>query len=196
MTDTPTNPDRLAGLAAPKDEPHVALGFALVTTFGLGHMRPASGTWGSLPPVALALGLAAFCQLTGSGWWVYAAPLIAILLASCAACVFMGDRAEARFGKKDASQIVADETAGQCLPLLAVLPATLATDLTAEGLGGFVPAAIAILLAFFAFRGFDIWKPQPADALQRVPGGWGVLLDDLVAGVYAAIPVALLQFFI
>jgi len=183
-------PQRLDDLGPRRDPPEVRLGFLLVTTFGLGHMRPASGTWGSLPPPALALGLVTLVIGFGVPWGVYAAPLVAILLASCAACVFMGDRAEARFGKKDASEIVADETAGQCLPLFVVplfVPAGEDGFWTA-----FLVAAVLITASFFAFRAFDIGKLEPANALQGVPGGWGVLLDDLVAGVYAAITVGVM----
>lgn len=191
MAEGNTGPISLDGLEPKKDPPGVALGFALVTTFGLGHFRPASGTWGSLPPVALALGLAALVLATGSGWWVYALSLIVICLASCAACIFMGDRAEARFGRKDASEVVADETAGQCLPLL-VVPMGMAGATLAD----FWPVAAIIVLSFFAFRGFDILKTEPADSLQAIPGGWGVLLDDLVAGLYALAVVALAHLFI
>jgi phosphatidylglycerophosphatase A len=47
-------------------------------------------------------------------------------------------------------------------------------------------AVFTLLLAFLAFRAMDITKPWPCMRLQRIPGGWGILLDDLVAGVYAA----------
>lgn len=180
-------PQRLDDLEPRRDSSEVRLGFALVTTFGLGYMRPASGTWGSMPPPALALGLITLVIGFGLPWGVYVAPLVAILLASCAACVFMGDRAEARFGKKDASEIVADETAGQCLPLFVVpmfVPAGVDGFWTA-----FIVAAVLIAASFFAFRAFDIWKLEPANMMQAAPSGWGVLLDDLVAGAYAAVAV-------
>jgi phosphatidylglycerophosphatase A len=52
----------------------------------------------------------------------------------------------------------------------------------------FVPKTVpAVILAFVAFRAFDIIKPQPARALERIPNGWGIMLDDVVAGVYANI---------
>ncbi len=191
MAETHTTPISLDGLERPRDTPGVALGFALVTTFGLGHCRPAPGTWGSLPPVALAMGLAALVLATGSSWWVYALPLVVVCLASCAACIFMGDRAEARFGRKDASEVVADETAGQCFPLL-VVPMGMAGATLAD----FWPVAGLIVLSFFAFRLFDILKPEPANSLQAIAGGWGVLLDDLVAGLYATALVALVHLFI
>jgi phosphatidylglycerophosphatase A len=87
-----------------------------------------------------------------------------------------GDRAEVCFFKKDPSQVVADETAGQCLPLMFLPASAFAT------VG---QAAFTIAWAFICFRLLDIVKPWPARGLQRVPGGWGILIDDLFAGVYA-----------
>lgn len=142
-----------------------------------------------MPPPALAMGLAALVIGMDLPWGVYVAPLVAILLASCAACVFMGDRAEARFGKKDASEIVADETAGQCIPLMAV---PVFVSIEEPFWSAFWPAAVLITASFFAFRLFDIWKLEPANMMQSAPAGWGVLLDDLIAGVYAAAAVCVL----
>lgn len=151
-----------------------------ITVFGLGHRRPASGTWGSLPPVLIAAALIAAGLGPVDHPILYHAVLIVILLTFSAACILQGDHAEARFGEKDPGQAVADETAGQCLPLLA-LPAT-AVEPGSH-------AALTLLAAFLAFRFFDILKPPPAHGLQRVPGGWGILLDDLVAGLYAMLAV-------
>jgi phosphatidylglycerophosphatase A len=159
----------------------------LITTFGLGHMRPASGTWGSLPPVFIAAALVALNQGPATNPWLYYSALAAILLIFSAACIIDGDAAEARFGEKDPSEVVADETAGQCIPLLAILPSAAST------LGR---TALLIAVAFFAFRILDIIKPPPAKGWQRIPGGWGILIDDLVAGVYAAIVVLGCQRFV
>jgi phosphatidylglycerophosphatase A len=155
---------------------------ALITVFGLGHMRPASGTWGSLPTVVIAGGLWALGQSPGagvesSGNAVYHGVLAMILVTFSAACVRFGDAAEAKWGH-DPAEVVADETAGQCVPLL-LLPASAFADGT---------RALATLAgAFVLFRIFDILKPWPAGRLQRVAGGWGIVLDDLMAGVYAAV---------
>lgn len=76
--------------------------------------------------------------------------------------------AERSLGGKDPGAIVVDEVAGMALSVV-VLPLT-----------------PAVLLAGFAlFRMFDIVKPYPANALQRLPGGVGVMIDDVVAGLYA-----------
>lgn len=148
----------------------------LLTVFGLGRLRPAPGTWGSMPPVAVAGLLIALGVAPGSG--VFEGVMILIMLFFSAACVAQGDLAEAVFGKKDHGTIVADETAGQCVTLafLALLPsAALATPLA---------VAVTLVLCFLAFRAMDIAKPWPADATQKLPAGWGVLIDDLFAGFY------------
>lgn len=147
----------------------------LLTVFGLGHRRPASGTWGSLPPVALA-GVLILIGAGPASWpWVYFGVLALALVIFAGACVLHGDDAEARWGA-DPSEVVADEVSGQCIPLM-FLPAAVEQD-----------TWLAILMlagAFFAFRFFDIIKLEPANALQRLRSGWGVLLDDLAAGLYA-----------
>jgi phosphatidylglycerophosphatase A len=158
-----------------------------ITVFGIGHMRPASGTWGSLPPVVLAVLLfaAGFSPLSGhaTGAWVYFGVLALVFLLGCAACIYEGDRAEARWGK-DPSEAVADETAGQCIPLF-FLPLATTAD--------WWKVAVAVFWAFILFRLMDIVKPWPARGLQRIPAGWGILIDDLVAGVYAALALQLLR---
>lgn len=160
------------------------LGKILLTTFGLGHMRPASGTWGSMPTVVIAGGLilagAAPC---GAGLWpsvVYHGVLVLVLVVFSAACVIYGDGAEVHFGKKDPGSVVADETAGQAIPLM---------GLPAAATGELHHLVFTLLVAFVAFRACDIIKAWPARGMQRYPGGWGILVDDLVAGVQAAVVV-------
>ena len=148
----------------------------LLTVFGLGRLRPAPGTWGSMPPVVMAGLLIALGVAPGSGWFEGA--MILVMLFFSAACVVQGDLAESVFGKKDHGNIVADETAGQCVTLvfLSILPAAaLATP---------IAVAFTLVLCFLAFRAMDIVKPWPADATQKFPAGWGVLIDDLFAGFY------------
>ena len=148
----------------------------LVTTFSLGRCRPASGTWGSLPPVILAGLLLAF-GVQGGGL-LFGLVMAAIVGIFSGACVRFGDQAVSTFGKSDPSEVVADETAGMAL-VLAFLPAG-TTD-------SFGLAVVTLGFAFVAFRLLDIVKPFPADWLERRPGGWGILLDDLMAAVYAII---------
>lgn len=158
-------------------------GRLLITTFGLGFMRPASGTWGSMPSVAVA-GLMMFTGIlpVGPSAWLYHAVLAAIFIIFSWACVRFGPDAEQEFGKKDPGKVVADETAGQCLPLM-FLPIASPDPLR---------IALACGAAFLAFRVLDILKLPPANGLQRLTGGWGILVDDLVAGLQAAVVVQLL----
>jgi phosphatidylglycerophosphatase A len=154
-------------------------GQAMITTGGLGLMRPASGTWGSLPPVILAWVLISVGISPGNGaaaTAVYHSALAAVLIVFSLACLTFGDAAEARWNRKDPGQVVADETAAMCLPLM---------FLPAGAINTMPRTVLTLLVAFLAFRLFDIWKPPPARNLQAVPGGGGILIDDLVAGVYA-----------
>lgn len=154
----------------------------LLTVFGLGHMRPASGTWGSLPPVVLAGVLILIGAGPASLPWVYLGLLALVLVIFAGACVLHGDDAEARWGA-DPSEVVADEVAGQCIPLM-FLPAAVEDEAWM--------AIVMLAAAFFAFRFFDIIKLEPANALQRLRSGWGILLDDLAAGLYAGAAVCVL----
>lgn len=146
-----------------------------VTTFGLGHMRPFPGTWGSLPPLVLALFLLLVLP-DGAFPMALRFVMLLVFIGFTLACVTLGDKAEARFGRKDPSQVVADETAGMalCFMLMPVVD---------PGWGRFG----TLVMAFVFFRMMDIVKPWPADALQAKPSGWGVVLDDLAAGVQAAL---------
>lgn len=154
-----------------------ARGVRLITVFGLGAMRPFPGTWGSLPPVGVALlAWAAFPPALFPA--AHTLLMLALLLIFGVACVVQGDAAEARFGRKDPSHAVADEVAGQAVALL---------PLSWIGAGSALRTLGLLALAFLLFRLFDIAKPWPARSIQRTPGGWGILLDDLIAGAYAAV---------
>lgn len=148
---------------------------AFLTTNGLGHF-PMSGTWGSMPPVALA-GVFIFAGI-GPGTplsWIYFLTMTLILVVYSASCILYGHQAEARWGK-DPSQVVADETAGQAITLM-MIPAGM--------LGSPMAILLSLLGAFLLFRVFDILKPWPAGAMQKYPAGWGILLDDIFAAVMA-----------
>lgn len=94
--------------------------------------------------------------------------LVAFVIVVTVLGTWAAHEAERVLGGKDPGAIVIDEVAGMALAALAIPPT----------LGG-------LLAAFLLFRLFDIVKPYPANALQRCPGGVGVMLDDLVAGLYA-----------
>ncbi len=140
--------------------------------FGTGYLPVAPGTWGS----AAVVGIYLLC-----GWqWPDQRALLTIMaavaIASSLACVAFGRLGEIVWNKKDPSQCVADEWAGQAVALLWVplLPQM-----------GYSGLAIVACVGFVAFRVFDILKPPPARQLEKLPRGWGVLLDDLAAGIYA-----------
>jgi len=143
----------------------------LASCFGLGRLPIAPGTWGSLPPTII---FALICYLGVSA--VLTGVVMAVLAAvGCVVCVKCGPVIIAATGKKDPGEIVADEFAGQSLTFL---------------VGGLLLAGriwLVAVLGFFLFRLFDIIKPPPARRLEKLPAGWGVLADDLLAGLYAGV---------
>lgn len=148
----------------------------LTTTLRLGHLNPFPGAWGALPTAALAGGLLALGAPPNG--WTYNLVLLAVLVLFAGVCVVHGDAAEARYARRDPRQVVADETAGQAIPLMFLPPAAVASP---------GEALATLTLAFVAFRALDVLKPWPCRTLQRLPGGWGILLDDLAAGLYALV---------
>ena len=143
-----------------------------LTAGGLGLLRPAPGTWGSLPPAALAFGMARL----GCPVWQISLAMVMLMVAASVATVRFGDLGERIFGKKDPGSVVSDEVAGQALTLV-WLP---------WGIGFREDLALAAA-GFFLFRVLDIVKPPPARGIQSRHGGWGILLDDLAVAVYGAI---------
>lgn len=136
-----------------------AIGFATVGPVGFVPIAP--GTAGSVAGLALLWAV----RSMRSTWFE-----VAVLLFVTVAGVVASSAAEARFRRRDPGLVVIDEVAGMMVTLLAV-PV------------GFTGA----MIGFFAFRLFDIFKPFPARQAERLPGGWGVMVDDLVAGVYAQV---------
>ncbi len=145
----------------------------IATCFGLGHLRPAPGTWASA--VAVALGLAI------DHWLGFPALVVATLLA-----VVIGYRAVAATlasPADDPAEFVIDEVAGQWLALL--FPAA---AFWLHGVENWPMVAWPGWVAAFAFfRLFDIWKPWLVGRLDRRGGALGVMGDDLVAGLFAGI---------
>lgn len=144
--------------------------------FGTGFLPIAPGTWGSAAAVLIWLAGAAILDGSGQhGWRIVMATVIAIALAS-AICVGFGEYAIALWKRKDPSHVVIDEFAGQWVSLLPV---------------AFLPAGRMQIfvagVAFVFFRVLDVIKPPPARQAESLPAGVGILTDDLMAGVYAAI---------
>jgi len=161
---------------------YFALAFA---TCGVGYFPVAPGTLGSLVGAAIYL----------STWeWIYelleanalqrrlsvlyiATPLLAsmllLIVLITATGIWAASRTEKLLQKKDPSIVVIDEVAGQMIALLSVQ--------------FWSPTWWSILSAFILFRAFDIWKPYPIRRLEALESGLGIMLDDVAAGLYAAV---------
>lgn len=160
----------------------------LGSAFGAGLLPIAPGTWGS------ALTVAVMAALHGvAGWWGGLLPVATTWRAAALAwtavlCVLfvlglrIGNRAAEDWDGEDPGAFVLDEVVGQglaLLPLLCVLPAPL--------------PPLAVAAAFVLFRILDVIKPPPCRRLEELPGGLGIMADDLAAGAYAAVCVAALR---
>jgi phosphatidylglycerophosphatase A len=131
----------------------------LATWFGCGHSPVAPGTVGTLGALPLAYGLHVLGPVA---YW-------AGTLAAVAGGTWAADRTARELGVEDPQVVVIDEVAGVLI----------AIGIAAAG--GPWAAAAAILL----FRLFDVWKPGPVDRVQKLPGGLGIMADDVLAGLLA-----------
>lgn len=139
-------------------------------------MPVAPGTWGSLPPM-IVFGLLG--QYTVSPL-VISTVMMVLVFIGAAVCVCLAPSAIASTGNKDPGEVVADELAGQSVAYL-VAPLVLSDSLAGHQIW------LIALAGFLLFRLFDIVKPWPVRHLEGLPQGWGILADDLMAGVYAAV---------
>jgi phosphatidylglycerophosphatase A len=151
-----------------------------VTGLGLGFAPVAPGTFGSAGAILVAAALWAIGYTTGSGPAVLNVLWVLLTILAGIGCVIWGawaiDYFAARSRKPgDPGPVVIDELAGQWISLVA-LP-----------MGSLRQTLAVLAVQFFLFRLFDVIKPPPARQLERLPAGWGILLDDLAAGIYANI---------
>jgi len=129
------------------------------TVLKIGYLPIAPGTWGSLAAVVVW-----FLIIDSTSTITFIASIIIIF----ALGVYTSSITERHLAQKDPSIIVIDEWVGQWIALL------------------FIPKSLLLgLVAFALFRLFDIWKPYPIKLLDKYPKGWGIMLDDVLAGVYA-----------
>ena len=137
------------------------------TFFYVGYLRPAPGTWGSLAALPIGIYVLIFFD-----WQT--------LLALCLVTFFIGVWASGYYAgsnhKKDPSEVVIDEVAGQWLALVFVNP-----------------LLWELIAAFALFRLFDIAKPWLIGRLERLPAGWGIMSDDMLAGLFAGILIMLFR---
>ncbi|HTY57795.1 MAG TPA: phosphatidylglycerophosphatase A [Bacteroidota bacterium] len=150
----------------------------LATGLYTGYIPWASGTFGSLAGLAVLLlpgtdarGVLPLMIAVGFFAGVYTSGLVAraegnrlTRSAAAAKAMFQGAGHE----QADPSIVVIDEIVGIWISL-----------------AGIAPGVLTYVAAFIFFRLFDVLKPEPARSLERLPGGWGIMLDDVVAGIYA-----------
>ncbi len=181
--------ERLAPEHIAKRTPRDYLALA-VATCGVGYLPLAPGTWGSLVGVGLyaAVRGASLTLFFGVGGQrnfnllhVYYGVIVIELVAATAIALigtWAASRTEKLSAKKDPGKVVIDEVVGQ---FIALIPVPFMLE----------PAWWAAILAFVLFRFFDIVKPYPARKFESLHGGLGIMADDVVAGVYAGIGVAI-----
>jgi len=157
----------------------------LTSCFGLGWLPLAPGSWGSLPS-AIVFGLVYYFSDNTAGQAppynagiLAFALMVALIVAGSVVCVKFSHVAVAATGNEDPNEVVADEIAGQALTFLAM------PLMMADVSGRQIVSIVA--LGYFLFRLFDTVKPWPSYRLEELPAGWGILADDLMAGVYAGI---------
>jgi len=143
----------------------------LTTCFGLGWLPLAPGSWGSLPSTFIFILLCIF----NLSLVVRSITLVILAFAGAYICVKLAPVSIAATGKEDPGEVVADEVAGQAITFLAI-GRVLASDILATA-----------MLGFLLFRFFDSVKPWPIHKVEKFPKGWGILADDLLAGVYACV---------
>jgi phosphatidylglycerophosphatase A len=149
------NPSASAAGAGPRSRPFAVL---VAAAGGLGFIPFAPGTFGSIPGVAIALGLRAVAP-----WWAEGVAVLVLFLVG----VWAAKAAETWFGRIDPGPVVIDEVVGMLITTL------------------FLPlSTLGWLVGFAVFRACDVIKPFPAGRAERLPGGWGVMSDDVLAGVW------------
>lgn len=144
----------------------------IASFFGAGYLRPAPGTWGSLAALPVGYGI----LLAGGFWLLVAATVLAFGLGMIAT-----QRVIAGQDDHDPSWVVIDEVVGQWI---ALFPVGYGAAMMGIELWQLYPGWIS---AFVLFRLFDIWKPWLVGWADRMGGALGVMLDDVIAGVFAAI---------
>jgi phosphatidylglycerophosphatase A len=196
----------------PVSKPRFA--YAIATVLGTGYLKPGPGTWGSAVGLLIAVvshpftwflllgkGIEAAVGktaplLTGfGGTLLLLVPSIAVWLILALLGVRAGRDVSQYAGTKDPQFVVIDEVSGVHLALiLGLAPVTPMVLLRPEDAATFaLYSGMSILnwkfllAGFLLFRLFDITKPFPCRRLEKLPGGWGIMADDWMAGVYAAI---------
>ena len=174
-----------AASAVPESRPKPRVAVFIATAGGLGYLPKAPGTWGSIAGAVIGIicvwatsrRVIAIANLERPfSFWSnglvpgYTCLILALIMAFIG--VWAAGQAARVSGSKDPQYVVIDEVSGQLLAY-------------------FLPFTVlnwkSWLLGFILFRVFDIWKPFPARQAESLPGGWGIMADDWIAGIYAAV---------
>jgi phosphatidylglycerophosphatase A len=137
---------------------------AIATWFGCGYFPWGPGTVGSVSAIAIAIVLHTY---VGSGRLTF----LVLTLALLGPAIWAASHAARLVHREDPGLVVVDEVLGQWVTLL----------------GATVLEWKSWIAALVLFRLFDIWKPWPVRSFERLPEGWGIVSDDLAAGIYGAL---------
>lgn len=183
------------------------LALLIATGFGLGYFPKAPGTAGSLLATLAAAFLwsasanyvrAGVSHLADSDYIAVSRdPVASLHLAATLAAMIIGVWAAARvarqLGHSDPQVVIVDEISGQWIAFLPLCLIGIETFVNQHRAGTWTSGWQYFLAGFILFRVFDIWKPWPVRVAERLPGGWGIMADDWVAGIYAALCLWALQ---
>lgn len=151
------------------------LALVVATGGGAGLIPFAPGTFGSAVGTVIFYGLLVAARPRPQ--WLQAITFLAGF-ALAALGIWAGNRTEKIFARKDAQEIVIDEVCGQVITYSLVAPYLIASATN---------PTVILAIGFVLFRLFDILKPYPINRLQLLEGGLGVMMDDVLAGIYAAV---------
>jgi len=157
------------------------LSLLMITMFGIGNSKYAPGTVASFVTCLIYI-----CS--------YRFQINILVLTSCVALIFLFsiyiiDNFKRKFSEIDAKEIVIDEFIGQSIPLLTIY------NLIEKN--NSIHFILFTFFSFVLFRLFDIWKPYPINIIdKKMKNGFGVILDDVIAGIYSAIILLVIIFFI
>lgn len=140
----------------------------LATSFGFGFLPKAPGTWGAIFAIILWLPLYIWCEQPAIFWITLSATVVYFFAGTWASTL------SEKYWGKDPVIACADETVGQWISLLPL-----------SGIG--VTPWWMILVSLALFRFFDIYKPLGIRSMEKFPGGYGMMADDILAGIYSCI---------
>ena len=193
------------GVAQTLRKPRIS--YLIATACGLGYLKPAPGTWGSVAGVLVSTVLFWFVRYFGEGLMIFGIqggsrrfdPFVVIQIVLTVAIggagVWTAGRVAKFAGRHDPQFVVIDEVSGQQMTLLLggfgqshAVPSVPGLCWVNHPLGFFGLAALNwkyFLAGFILFRVFDIWKPFPVRQAESLPGGLGIMADDWAAALYA-----------